>query len=522
MAIYGYATVAEPSVDPAAWTKSVCCGNKSCNCGTGAGCRTKIARTVLAKYSPEKYLLSHCTIIAAVDVENSPSSKSKYKDFLIHPAYSKFVNNNGDAWTKKIITATFKSFIGANNFLEHVQIPELSKGKVVDAVLREIPIGKDKNGKEMTSYYVDILVATERKHEQLVRQIEAGEMNSMSMGCKIAFSICTKCGNTAIDETQACDHVRFEKNSTFTDDMGVTRKVAELCGHSDEPDSVQFIDASWVANPAFTGAVRRSTVAPSPEIMAKFEEVSKKESYQTKAGDFLKVAQDPPKEPPKDEETPPKEDETKDQPPADAPADVPAPDAPPADAPADAPADVPAEPDELDTVKQNIKKQILKELGDQLTNEMSEEDNAGPRELETLDETMIHPAASKMLKKTVKMKNSWDLFLAKKARSFDKKSYDKLRYGAYILLTAGDVTSLKDYGYNRRDFLAVMSFLDGCFKNPLGVEIKKAMAQLNGTHDKKPEQVAAALSNLTGRWDIPVAQLRKAHAWLRAMDRYPK
>ena len=35
----------------------------------------------------------------------------------------------------------------------------------------------------MTSYYVDILVATERKHEQLVRQIEAGEMNSMSMGC---------------------------------------------------------------------------------------------------------------------------------------------------------------------------------------------------------------------------------------------------------------------------------------------------------------------------------------------------
>ena len=56
------------------------------------------------------------------------------------------------------------------------------------------------------------------------------------------------------------------------------------------------------------------------------------------------------------------------------------------------------------------------------------------------------------------------LVLAKKARSFDKKSYDKLRYGAYILLTAGDVTSLRDYGYNRRDFLAVMSFLDGCLK----------------------------------------------------------
>ena len=45
--------------------------------------------------------------------------------------------------------------------------------------------------------------------------------------------------------------------------MGVTRKVAELCGHSDEPDSVQFIEPVG-DNPAFTGAVRRSTVAPSP------------------------------------------------------------------------------------------------------------------------------------------------------------------------------------------------------------------------------------------------------------------
>ena len=515
---YGYATVVEPSVDPSAWTKSVCCGNKSCNCGSGAGCRTKVARTVLAKYSPEKYLLSHCTIIAAVDADTSPTSKSKYKDYLINPAYSKFVNNNGDAWTKKIITATYKSFVGANNYLEHVQIPELSKGKVVDAVLREIPVGKDKNGKELTTYYVDILVATERKHEQLVRQIEAGEMNSMSMGCKIAFSICTKCGNAAVDETQACDHVRFEKGSTFTDDMGVTRKVAELCGHSDEPDSVQFIDASWVANPAFTGAVRRSTVAPSPEIMAKFEEAHNKESYTTKAGDFLKVAQEPGDKAPKaPDDPPPKEDETEDQPPAEAPGDAPT--APEDTAPAEEPAN--AEPDELDSIKTKIKKQILQELGDQLTNEMSDEDSTAPRELDTLDETMIHPAASKMIKKTVKMRNSWDRYLAKNASNLDKKSFDKLRYGSYILLTAGDVTALRDYGYNRRDFLAVMSFLDGCFKNPLGVEIKKAMARINGTHDKKPEQVAAALTQLTGQ-KIAAGQLKKAYEWLRVMDKYPE
>ena len=180
---YGTAIVAEPSVSSDQWQKSVCCGHKaSCACGTKS-CRVKVARTVLAKYDPEKYLLSHCSIIAAVDVDSAKTSKSEHKDYLIKPEYSKFVNNNGDAWTKSLLAKTYKSFIGANNYLEHVQIPELSKGKIVDAVLREVPVGKDKNGKDITTYYVDILVATERKHKDLVAKIEHGEMSTLSMGC---------------------------------------------------------------------------------------------------------------------------------------------------------------------------------------------------------------------------------------------------------------------------------------------------------------------------------------------------
>src|SRR5512135_348888 len=97
---YGSAQVVEASIQSDKWTKTVCCGHKGkCACG-GKTCRVKTARTILAKYSPEKYLLSHCTIIAAVDTDNASSSKSEHKDYLIKPAYSKFVNNNGDAWTK--------------------------------------------------------------------------------------------------------------------------------------------------------------------------------------------------------------------------------------------------------------------------------------------------------------------------------------------------------------------------------------------------------------------------------------
>jgi hypothetical protein len=54
------------------------------------------------------------------------------------------------------------------------------------------------------------------------------------------------------------------KGHTYLDGLGNKRKIAELCGHIDaEPGSVKFIEASWVANPAFTGAVLRSILSPS-------------------------------------------------------------------------------------------------------------------------------------------------------------------------------------------------------------------------------------------------------------------
>lgn len=102
---------------------------------------------------------------------------------------------------------------------EHIQIPELSKGKVIDAVARDLG----------DTVYVDILVATNRKHGELVADIEAGKINTLSMGCSIQYSICTKCGNVAADETELCFHVKYEKGNHFHDHAGKKRVVAELC-----------------------------------------------------------------------------------------------------------------------------------------------------------------------------------------------------------------------------------------------------------------------------------------------------
>lgn len=226
------------------------------------------ASEILGKpFSPDDFLLTHCTIVASVDVDEVPNVKlgrvkvgsktinRKYSDYYIKPECSQYVNNNGDSWSRNVLLMAYLSFIGSHNFLEHIQLEEQSKGRIIDAVARDIG----------DSVYVDILVATDRKHEQLVKDIESGKIATLSMGCTVDETICSKCGNVAVDETELCDCIRFAKLDHFFDESGQRRVIAELCGHPTLGDDggVQFIEASWVASPAFAGAVMRNILEPT-------------------------------------------------------------------------------------------------------------------------------------------------------------------------------------------------------------------------------------------------------------------
>ena len=71
---------------------------------------------------------------------------------------------------------------------EHSQLPELSKGFIVDAIARDVG----------HSVYIDILVATDKKHEQLVSDILSGRLNSLSMGCFMPGTLVTLGDGTLI------------------------------------------------------------------------------------------------------------------------------------------------------------------------------------------------------------------------------------------------------------------------------------------------------------------------------------
>lgn len=231
----------------------------------GKSFKDRTSAVAIENYSPDQYLLTHSTIMCSVDTEEPPNVKTgkvvnahgedinvEYPDYWITPDTQKGINCNGDAWSREVLLKTYHTFIGAENYCEHIQIPELSKGKIIDAVARDL-------GDHL---YIDILVATDRVHKDLVARIESGELNTMSMGCTISFSQCTKCGNVAVDEPDLCRCVKYEKGNKFVGPDGKMRVVAELCGHAEAEESVKFIEASWVANPAFKGAVTRSILSP--------------------------------------------------------------------------------------------------------------------------------------------------------------------------------------------------------------------------------------------------------------------
>jgi hypothetical protein len=228
--------------------------------------RVRVARDITVdwgNFTPDNFLFTHCTIVSSVaTAENG---------YYIEPACSELVNNNGNAWTNDVLLSTFRSFVGGENYLEHVQIPELSKGKILDAVLRPI-IYKDKQGRESNVYYCDILVATSRKHGGLVTDIESGKLGTMSMGCLADYVTCSRCGQVLADNDPNCGHLNRELLQTFIDENGVARIVAELCGRMidqdgnmvGDPNSVKFIEASWVDKPAFWGAVLNHFITEVP------------------------------------------------------------------------------------------------------------------------------------------------------------------------------------------------------------------------------------------------------------------
>jgi len=144
-------------------------------------------------------------------------------------------NGNGDFFEDKELEASYKSFVGKGFYIEHDSDSiEKAKGIILDSVW--YPEGK----------YIECLVAVDRKaYQDIARQIEAGILNSVSMGCVVEEAECSICRNIARNQHELCAHMNpmsptYCKGRTQSDGV----KAYEI------NRKVTFSELSGVAQPA--------------------------------------------------------------------------------------------------------------------------------------------------------------------------------------------------------------------------------------------------------------------------------
>lgn len=157
-------------------------------------------------FNTKQYLFTHSTIVASVKLQSDGHT--------ISDPCQQIVNANGNAWSNQVLAASFRTFVGKPNFYQHYQIQGFEKGIILDAILRPVTyVGS--NGKTSEIYYVDLLIATNRKHKQLVDRIIKGQLSTLSMGCLKQDGLVTMYDGTYKKISDICvgDQVLTHKNN---------------------------------------------------------------------------------------------------------------------------------------------------------------------------------------------------------------------------------------------------------------------------------------------------------------------
>ena len=203
-------------------------------------------------------------------------------------------NRNGDGFPSEpikgkvtadeVLPKHFKSYEKAHVFEHHVNHdPAKAIGRVKKAFwnphMRRVEVIEDFD---------------HAKAPHLLEKITSGEYPAKSMGCRIKYDVCTKCGNRARTRAEYCDHLKFAMNQI---DPNTGIQNAAL---NPSPD---FFDSSWVIRPADRTGYMLKKVADanvydirlgSYELSDLVDDLSEKAAALRKAADIEKIIQGEP------------------------------------------------------------------------------------------------------------------------------------------------------------------------------------------------------------------------------------
>lgn len=126
----------------------------------------------------------------------------------------------------------FNSFTGKGNYKDHQNDQVV---KAVGILLDAVPNHKVKG--------IEIVCAVDKaKDPMLVRGIDNGYITDVSMGCRVAYSLCSICSNVAHNEGEYCSHVKNWKGQSYSGPETGWRSASVY----EDNRGVEFIELSWV------------------------------------------------------------------------------------------------------------------------------------------------------------------------------------------------------------------------------------------------------------------------------------
>ena len=157
--------------------------------------------------------------------------------YVVVRAISVGTNGNGDHFTYDELKRSYKTFEGKGVFVNH-QSSDVDKkrGRIVEAQFIE-------DGNPNNAYVKCILEINPEADPGLASNIRCGIVNSVSMGCQVAYSNCSVCNHKAKTTKDYCFHVRSHKGGAYDG-----RPVYE------ENYGVEFIEVSFVTTGADSNA----------------------------------------------------------------------------------------------------------------------------------------------------------------------------------------------------------------------------------------------------------------------------
>lgn len=186
---------------------------------------------------------------------------AKLSDFQFNPepgflyvttrAISSRVNANYDGWPPQELRQAYKTFVGRPVYVDHNNWDlKRSRGVIIDAKLYE---NKLASGHE--DVWVELLIEVDANaFPKLAKQIIAGDIDAVSMGADVEYTVCSVCNNQAHDVLQYCGHIpQMKGQEVQVRDKVAGKNIRKLC--YEDCYGVSFFEISFVFDPADESAL---------------------------------------------------------------------------------------------------------------------------------------------------------------------------------------------------------------------------------------------------------------------------